>query len=96
MAPSDEKFVLHLYVNGRSGRSRQAIDRLSQILDEHAPGQYQLSVIDIREDPEALERDQVLATPTLVKKFPEPYTRLVGDFADKIALLTGIDLVATT
>lgn len=93
MAEDNETLLLRLYVNGQNGRARQTVDRLHEILGEHADGRYELEVINIQENLEALERDQILATPTLVKDRPDPYTRLVGDLSDEAAVLGGINFI---
>jgi circadian clock protein KaiB len=75
-------YVLRLCISGMSPRSREAIRNLKRICDTHLPGQYQLEVIDIYQQPELAAKHQVLATPTLVKTLPSPLQRLMGDLSD--------------
>jgi circadian clock protein KaiB len=43
-------------------------------------------------DPEAAERDKILATPTLIKQLPPPLRRVIGDLSDKDKVLLGLEL----
>ena len=36
--------------------------------------------------------DQIIAMPTLLKKFPEPVRRLIGDLSQKDRIILGLDL----
>jgi circadian clock protein KaiB len=42
-----------------------------------------LKVIDICQQPQLAAEGQILAAPTLVKRFPLPLRRLVGDFSNR-------------
>lgn len=75
--------LLKLYVMGSSTRSSQAIDNLKSFCEEFMPSQYQLTIIDVLEDPKAAELDKIFATPTLIKQQPPPVKRLVGDLTDR-------------
>jgi circadian clock protein KaiB len=45
-------------------------------------------------DPEAAERDKILATPTLIKQLPPPLRRVIGDLSDKEKVLLGLEVRA--
>lgn len=86
------EYVLRLYVTGMTPRSTQAIFRIKAICEEHLKGRYQLEVIDIYQQPTLAVGEQIIATPTLIKKLPSPLRRLVGDLSDKQRVLLGLDL----
>jgi circadian clock protein KaiB len=90
---SDTRYVLRLYVSGMTPRSTEAINNLKAICDEYLKGRYELEIIDIYKRPEVTSTDQILATPTLVKKLPLPLRRLVGALSDEERVLVGLDLV---
>ena len=69
---------MRLYVSGMTPRSTEAINNLKVICDEYLKDRYELEVIDIYKRPEVTSTDQIVATPTLVKKLPLPLRRLVG------------------
>jgi circadian clock protein KaiB len=90
--PSQEKYLLRLYVTGMTPRSTEAIARIKAICEEHLAGRYELEVIDIYQQPTLAKGDQIIATPTLIKKLPLPLRRLVGDLSNKERVLLGLDL----
>jgi circadian clock protein KaiB len=49
-------------------------------------------VIDIYQQPHLAREEQIVATPTLIKKQPLPVRRLIGDMSDTERFLAGIDL----
>jgi circadian clock protein KaiB len=91
-APGPEKYVLCLYVTGMTPRSTQAIARIKAVCEERLQGRYELEVIDIYQQPELAKGEQIIATPTLIKKLPAPLRRIVGDLSNKERVLLGLDL----
>src|SRR5687768_7538518 len=77
------KYVLRLYVSGMTARSTEAINNLTTICEQHLKDRYELEVIDIYKHPDLTETDQIIATPTLVKKLPLPLRRLVGTLSNE-------------
>ena len=90
--PAPEKYLLRLYVSGMTPRSTAAITRIKAICEESLEGRYDLEVIDIYQQPELARGEQIIATPTLIKKLPVPLRRLVGDLSDKDRVLVGLDI----
>ena len=90
--PSEEKHLLRLYVTGMTPRSTEAIARIKAICEEHLAGRYELEVVDIYQQPALAKGEQILATPTLIKRLPLPLRRLVGDLSNKQRVLLGLDL----
>lgn len=86
------KIVLRLYVSGMTKRSIKAINNLKKICDELLPGRCVVEVIDICKNPKLAKGDQIIATPTLIKKVPAPIRKLIGDMSDTDKLLIGIDI----
>ena len=90
-----QRYVLKLYVTGKTPRSTQAVENLRAICDEYLEGRYDLEVIDIYQQPGLLAGEQIIAAPTLLKKSPPPLRRLVGDLSNRHRVLVGLDLVCT-
>jgi circadian clock protein KaiB len=88
----DETYVLRLYVTGMTPRSSQAISTIKSLCEEHLAGRYDLEVIDIYQQPALAKDEQIIATPTLVKKLPAPLRRFIGNLADEERILFGLDL----
>ena len=86
------KFKLRLYITGRTTHSQRAIDNLRAICDAELQGLYDVDVIDVLEHPALAENEKILATPTLVKRLPEPVRKIIGDLSDREKVLLGLDL----
>jgi circadian clock protein KaiB len=87
-----ERYSLCLYVSGMTPRSTTAIARLKVVCEKHLAGHYDLEVIDIYQQPALARADQIIATPTLIKRRPAPLRRLVGSLADTPHVLAGLEL----
>ena len=75
-------YVLRLFVTGASQKSLQAIDNLKRLCEDNFPGQYELKVIDIYQQPGLAAKEQLLAVPTLIKELPLPARRLIGNLSN--------------
>ena len=69
---SKSTYVLRLYVAGATDRSRQAILRARQLCEDELGGDFELTVIDVYQQPILARNGQIVATPTLVKELPMP------------------------
>ncbi len=75
-------YVLRLFVSGHSAATEQALKSLHQLLEHSLGYPYTLKVIDIFKHPDQAEANQISATPTLLRVWPEPVRRIVGDLTD--------------
>jgi circadian clock protein KaiB len=83
---------LRLYVAGQTPASLAAFSNLKTICESHLKGRYRIQVIDLVEQPQLAKGDQIVATPTLVRKLPQPVRRIIGDLSDIQGVLIGMDL----
>ena len=90
--PLEEKYVLRLYVTGMTPKSTQAIQNIKKICDEELHGRCDLEIIDIYQRPVLAQGEQIIATPTLIKKLPLPLRRFIGDMSDTERIVLGLDL----
>jgi circadian clock protein KaiB len=51
-----------------------------------------LEVIDVYQQPILARDGQIVATPTLVREFPKPMRRLIGNLANSTGLFVGLEL----
>jgi circadian clock protein KaiB len=86
------KYVLKLYITGRTPRSERAIANLRRIVDAAPASEYELTVVDVLEQPHLAEQDRVLVTPTLIKQMPPPPRRVLGDLSDVDLVASGLRL----
>ncbi|ALF54127.1 KaiB domain protein [Nostoc piscinale CENA21] len=84
-------YVLRLFIAGHSANTERILHNLHELLERSLGYPYTLKVIDVLTHPEQAEIDQVSATPTLVKVWPQPIRRIVGDLdnAEKIFQMLG-------
>jgi circadian clock protein KaiB len=85
-------YKLSLFVSGASDLSARAIGNARRVCENHLCGRYELSVVDVNEDPAALLGSRVVAVPTLVKSWPLPVRMLVGDLSDTEKVISSLDL----
>jgi circadian clock protein KaiB len=90
--PDSERWDLRLYVAGQTERSVRAFDNLKRLCEDHLAGRYRLEVIDLLRDPKLARGDQIIATPTLVRKLPQPVRKIIGDLSNTERVLVGLDL----
>lgn len=86
------KYVLRLYVTGMTPKSTRAIANVKTLCEKYLKGYYELDVVDIYQQPKLAQGEQIIATPTLIKKLPLPFRRLIGDMSNTDKFLVGIDL----
>lgn len=84
------KHVLRLYVAGATDRSRRAILRARKMCEAELKDNYELEVIDVYQQPILARDGQIVATPTLVREFPRPVRRLIGNLAKTAGLFVGL------
>ncbi|GEO10766.1 circadian clock KaiB family protein [Segetibacter aerophilus] len=87
------EFVLRLYVIGASSNSVRAITNLKDICETYIKGRYSLDIIDVYQQKEIAEAQQLIALPLLIKTFPLPERRLIGDMSDKDRVLRGLGII---
>jgi len=85
-------YKLRLYVAGQTPKSIRAFDRLKALCEEHLQGRYRIEVIDLLVHPQLARGDQIVAIPTLVKRLPPPVRKIIGDLADTVRALVGLDV----
>jgi circadian clock protein KaiB len=91
-APPNVKYILRLYVAGATDRSRRAVLRARQLCENELGGDVELTVVDVYQQPILARDGQIVATPTLVRVFPQPVRRLIGNLSRTAGLFVGLDL----
>ena len=77
-----QKYILKLFVTGNLPNSSRAIININAICEKHLKGKYDLEIIDIYQQPSLALIEDIIAVPVLIKKFPLPEERLIGDLSD--------------
>ncbi len=87
-----EEYVLRLYVAGMTPKSKRAILNIRKLCDGQLKDRYNLQVVDILRDPVLASGEQIIATPTLIRKIPLPLRKFIGDMTEAERILVGVDL----
>jgi len=87
------RFNLSLYVAGSTSRSLRTIQSVKRACEQHAPGRYNLRVVDIHRQPAMAVADQIVAVPTLVCSHPKPTRCFVGHLPDPADVLKKLKIV---
>jgi len=91
-AKQTAKFELRLYVAGQTPKSIVALANLKRICETHLAGEYSIEIIDLMKKPALAAGDQIFAVPTLVRRFPEPIRKIIGDLSNEERVLVGLDV----
>jgi circadian clock protein KaiB len=88
-----KEWQLRLYVAGSTAKSAAALANLKAVCETHLAGRYTIEVVDLLVNPQLAAGDQILAVPTLVRKFPEPIRKIIGDLSNEERVLVGLDVI---
>ena len=88
----DETWELRLYIAGQTPKSILALKNIRKYCEEHLSGKYSIEIIDLLKNPQLAEGDQIFAIPTLVRKFPEPLRKIIGDLSNEEKVLVGLNI----
>jgi len=87
------KYILCLFVSGKSPNSAFAVVNIKAICEKYLKNRYELEIIDIYQHPDLAITEEIVALPLLIKKFPIPKKRIVGDLSNTEEVLKGLGLV---
>jgi circadian clock protein KaiB len=82
------QYALRLYVTGVTQLSRRALANIKEICEKNFQGNYKLEIVDLYQQPELTQKQQIVASPTLIKSSPLPACRFVGDMSDTSKVLS--------
>jgi len=89
----NERYVLRLYIAGMTPKSMKAVENIKKICEEELQDCYELEVIDITQQPHRIKEEDLIATPTLIKKLPLPIRKFIGDMSNTERIIVGLNLV---
>lgn len=92
MKKEPAEWQLLLYIAGQTPKSIKALQNIKKYAEEHLKGKYSIEIIDLLVNPQLAEGDQILAVPTLVRKFPEPIRKIIGDLSNEERVLVGLNI----
>ena len=83
---------LRLWVSSAAPLSARAVVNTRAFCETHLPGRYELEILSIADNVERANSDQVIAAPTLMRVWPLPVRRFIGDMSNPARLLDGLGL----
>ena len=89
---SAKLWQLRLYVMAETPTSVTALANLRRLCESHLKGRYRITVIDLLKRPRLARGDQILATPTVIRRLPGPVRTIIGNLSDPARVLVGLDL----
>jgi circadian clock protein KaiB len=87
-----EIWELRLYIAGQTPRSVLAFSNITKYCKEHLADKYTIEIVDLLINPQLAAGDQIFAIPTLVRKFPEPLRKIIGDLSNEEKVLVGLNI----
>ena len=87
-----EFWDFQLYILGHTARSLDAVINLKKLCEDQLCGRYRVEIIDVLERPDRANEDQIMANPTLIRRWPLPVRRVIGDLSDTDLVLAGLGI----
>ena len=88
-----EKYILQLFISSIQSNSSRAVINIKAICEKYLKGRYELEIIDIYEQPALVLSEEIIAIPLLIKRFPLPEQRMIGDLSDTEKVLRGLQII---
>jgi len=83
--------MLRLYVSAAAPLSARAVVNTRSFCETHLAGRYELEILSIADNVERAARDEIIAAPTLLRVWPLPVRRFIGDMSNPARLLDGLE-----
>ena len=90
--PAKRRWELRLYVADKTPRSVLAQENLRSFCEKFLQCNCRITVIDIVREPEQAGKNEILATPTLVRVLPRPQRVLIGSLSDAQRVIKALEL----
>ena len=87
-------YILNIYVSVLSSETQAAIAHFKKALNETlGEAHYELKVISLLEHPELADDEMVVATPTVVRKLPQPLQKFIVDISSMNNIMVGVESI---
>ncbi len=92
MAEISSDWILSLYVAGKTPKANLAYSNLKKICDEYLHRKCSIRIVDLLKNPKIAKEEHIMAIPTIVREYPLPEIRLIGDLSNTERVLSKLDL----
>jgi circadian clock protein KaiB len=79
----NKEYLFKIFLSGRTPGNWWLFENIKNILDDKVKNRYVLKIIYIDEDPDAVECENIICTPTIIRHLPLPQKRFIGYLNDK-------------
>jgi circadian clock protein KaiB len=87
-----KELKLTLYITGKTALSNKAAKdfiTLCDLLQLNINGD--IAIVDIENSPTLAEQEKIIVTPTLIRDFPLPKVKIVGDISNTQSILNSLN-----
>ncbi|WP_425615175.1 circadian clock KaiB family protein [Anatilimnocola sp. NA78] len=88
-----EQYSFTLYVAGSADLAARALANFDRYVRQRIPGQCQLTLVDIVQEPRRAREQRVVATPMLVRESPLPVLKILGDLSEELKVVSQLGLL---
>jgi circadian clock protein KaiB len=85
-------FKFRLYVAGEAPNSTQARHNLTSLCRQYLPDRHEIEIVDVTREPQRALADGVLLTPQLLRVYPTPVRKVVGNLSQLQPLLQTLEI----
>lgn len=89
---SQAKYTLQLFITGATPNSSKAVANIKAICEQYLKDNYQLEIIDVYLERRLAGQKQIVALPMLIKAFPLPERKLIGDMSKTQKVLEALGI----
>lgn len=86
---------LRLYVTSWEPRAAAAMANLKQLCEQRLAGTFKIQIVDLVKSPARCLEDQILAIPTVVRRFPLPEKRVIGTLSNTEAAAAALEMTGS-
>ena len=88
----DENYIFKLFISGDSILSNRAINNCKSLFEKYLFNRYKLEIIDVIKNPDITFEENIIILPLLIRKFPKPELRIIGDMSVTHKVLHELDI----
>jgi circadian clock protein KaiB len=81
-----------LYITGASPNSSRAVANIKRLFEANLPEMHELDIIDVYQQPQTALKANIIALPLLIRTFPLPEKRFIGDMSNLEKLVQSLNL----
>lgn len=94
MPRTTKKIFFKVYVVGKNSKNYTTISAFKDACAEIIPTSlHEIMIVDLVKNPKEAEKKKILGTPLIIKEFPLPEKRVIGELKDKSKAKSALDFL---